>query len=351
MRTIRRAAWRLSGLAAALLLSGCGREGPAEPARYQTAFLGSLDTVVRFTAYCGDSAAFDRACELVRAELERADRLYNLYRPDSELFRVNEGAGQGPAAVEPALADAVEASLAWQETTPAVNIAMGSVLSLWHTAREEGSPPDGAAIREAMGHASPSAVRVTRDGGRAWVELADPAMSLDLGSTAKGLAAQEIAEKLRQNGFGCFLLDCGTSTLVCAGSPPGRDGWTVAVRNPDASLNRSGAEDPPETLGQLTLRDGCVGTSGDYQKYFVQNGVLYPHILDAATGQPAAYVRAVTVIAPDAGAADFYSTALYAQPYEQARELAEGIPGLEALWVFADGSTAATPGFGLQPEA
>ena len=328
------------------LLPGCA--AGAEPAlgRFQTAFVGSLDTVVRLTAYCTDSAEFDRAAELVKAELEQADRLFNRYRADSELSRVNAGAGKGPVRTEPALADAVDACRAWQARTPAVNVAMGGVLSLWHTAREAGAPP--AEVAEAMRHVSMDAVLVTRDGDGAAVELADPAMSLDLGCVAKGLAAQTVADKLKESGLDRFLLDCGTSTLVCAGSPPGREGWTVAVSNPDASLNLSGAEKPPASLGQITAEDICIATSGDYQKYFVKDGIPYTHILDAATGLPASYVRAVTVLAPDAGTADFYSTALYAKPYEQARRLAEETPGLEALWVFEDGSTAATSGFVLE---
>ncbi len=334
---------------AALLLPGCGiKEERPERSRYQTAFLGSMDTVVRFTAYCTDSAEFDRACELVKEELEQADKRYNLYRPDSELAHINAGAGEGPVPVDREVAAAIETCRAWQEKSPAVNIAMGSVLALWHTARQTGEPPAQAAIDEAMGHISIQAVDVAWTGDGAWVELADPDMSLDMGGVAKGLAAQSIADKLAQSGISVFLLDCGTSTLVCAGVPPGKEGWSVAVRNPDAELNLSGVADPPETLGQIIVKDRCIGTSGDYQKYFEKNGIFYSHILDSQTGRPASYVRAVTVLAPDAGTADFYSTALFAQPYEQARELAENTPGIDALWVFHDGSTASTPGFVLE---
>lgn len=350
-RLVVRAGAGALAAAALLLCAGCREEEPPALQRYQTAFVGSMDTVVRFTAYCADSAAFDRACQLVEDELERADARYNIYRPDSELAHVNAAAGEGPVPVDPALAGAIETCRALQEKTAAVNIAMGSALSLWHTAREEGVPPEEAAVQEAMRHTSMEAVKVSAQGEEATVELADPAMSLDMGCVAKGLAAQDIADRLKESGVTCFLLDCGTSTLVCAGSPPDRTGWIIGVSNPDASLNLSGREDPPDTLGRILVQDGCVGTSGDYQKYFVKDGISYSHILDAATGQPAAYVRAVTVLAPDAGLADFYSTALFAQPYEQARQLAEATPGLEALWVFRDGSMEATSGFAFYAQA
>lgn len=333
-------------------VTGCVRVEAGERRRFQTVFVGSMDTVTRFTAYCRDDAEFDRACEQVREGLEEADALFNAYRADSALSRVNAGAGAGPVAAEPALAAALEECRVWQAAVPAVNIAMGSVLSLWHTARETGEPPGEETVAAALAHTSMEAVRVTGTGEAMAVEITDPALSLDLGGVAKGLTARTIAAGLRESGLDCFLLDCGTSTLVCAGTPPGKEGWTIALRNPDASLNRSGTENPPDTLGQITLKERCVGTSGDYQKYFEKNGTFYSHILDAATGCPASYVRAVTVLMEDAGAADFYSTALFAQPYARARELADRTPGLEALWVFRDGSRAATDGFPpLEPPA
>ena len=89
-------------------VTGCVRVEAGERRRFQTVFVGSMDTVTRFTAYCRDDAEFDRACEQVREGLEEADALFNAYRTDSALSRVNAGAGAGPVAAEPALAAALE---------------------------------------------------------------------------------------------------------------------------------------------------------------------------------------------------------------------------------------------------
>ena len=77
-------------------VTGCVRVEAGERRRFQTVFVGSMDTVTRFTAYCRDDAEFDRACEQVREGLEEADALFNAYRADSALSRVNAGAGAGP---------------------------------------------------------------------------------------------------------------------------------------------------------------------------------------------------------------------------------------------------------------
>lgn len=336
-----------------LLITGCSPERSSlEPLRFDTTFLGALDTVVRLVAYCPDSAAFDRACERVRAGLERADRLFNLYRGDSALARLNAAAGEGPVPVDAELAARIEECRALQKETAGVNIALGAPLKLWHTARETGEPPSDDALAQAMTHVSMNDVRVEGDEERGYTaEITDPDLSLDMGAAAKGFAADDIADDLREAGFDCFLLDCGASTIVCEGRPPGREGWTVALRNPDASVNRSGVSDPAETLGERILSGQSLGTSGDYQKYFEKNGIFYSHILDPDSGRPADFVRAVTVIAPRAGLADFYSTALYALPYDRARALAERTPNVEALWVLEDGSVQATDGFALRDSA
>ena len=170
-------------------------------------------------------------------------------------------------------------------------------------------------------------------------------MTLDFGAVAKGFAAKKLAQIVTEAGIGAFLLDCGTSTLVCAGTPPDKDGWQIAVRHPDAALNLSGSSQPDEILGTLSLQNRCVGVSGDYQKYFEANGTYYAHILSPDTGWPASYYRMVCVLTDDAADADYYSTALFALPYEQSRQTAEEAPGLQALWMMEDGSIRTTGGF------
>ena len=88
-----------------------------------------------------------------------------------------------------------------------------------------------------------------------------------------------------------------------------------------------------------------MGVSGDYQKYFEANGTYYAHILSPDTGWPASYYRMVCVLTDDAADADYYSTALFALPYEQSRQTAEEAPGLQALWMMEDGSIRTTREF------
>lgn len=325
-----------------LLASGCAAPAAGEtaPTRFHTTFVGAMDTVVNLTAYCATSAQFDAAARAVRDELERLEAVYSVYRADSVLARVNAGAGGPGVAASDELISLIERCRVWQTETPGVNIAMGGVLRLWHTARETGVPPADGSLREAGRHCAMADVMTRGD----TVILRDAALSLDLGAVAKGAVAGRAAARLRESGIDTFLLDCGTSTLVCAGAPPGKEGWTVALRNPDALLNRSGDAFPPDTAGTVALRDRCLSMSGDYQQYFVYNGTYYSHIIEENTGLPAAYVRAVCVLAADAARADYYSTALFTHPYAEGRRLADAA-GIEALWFLPDGTRRATDGF------
>ena len=322
-------------------LAGCSYTEASSPQqRYSTTFLGAMDTVVALTAYCTSSGQFDAAAQEVRAELERLDRIFNRYDDSSAISAVNAGAG-GPAVSAPQeLTELIEECRKRQSAAGGVNIAMGRLLGLWHDARESGAPPSAAALESAAMHGRIDDV-VCTDGT---IAINDPLLRLDTGAVAKGYVADRLANLLRDTGLDTFLLDCGTSSIVCAGAPPGKGGWSVALTNPDAALNLSGTADPPQWLGTLQLQDRCVGVSGDYQQYFLSGGIYYSHLIEEGTRQPARYFRSVCVLAPDAFSADYYSTALFCMPYEQAAQAAADAD-IAVLWIFADGTVKTAGGF------
>ena len=316
-------------------LTGCSyKEVSSQRQRFSATFLGAMDTAVALTAYCESSGQFDAAAQAVRAELERLDGIFNRYDDSSAIAAVNAGAG-GPAVAAPQeLIGLIEKCRRLQTAGGGVNIAMGRLLSLWHDARDSGLLPSEAALEDAAQHGSLDNVTCTND----TISIADPLLRLDTGAVAKGYAADCLARRLRETGLDTFLLDCGTSSIVCAGAPPGKDGWSVAVTNPDAVLNLSGAVNPPQWLGTLHLHNRCVGVSGDYQQYFLSDGTYYSHLIEENTRHPARYYRSVCVLAPDAFSADYYSTALFCLPYEQAAQAAADAD-IAALWIFPDGTT------------
>lgn len=328
---MKRLLWLVGAL---LVLSGCG----TGMQRYEATYWDVFDTVTTVTGYAAGQAEFDAAAREIHDTLLEYHRLYNIYESYDglrNLKTVNDQAGIGPVPVDTRILSLLQfAQTAWTETGGRVNAAMGSVLALWHDAREQAledpdraALPDRSALEEAALHTDLSALELDLEAGTAF--LTDPDMALDVGALAKGYAVEQVAAAAPDH----FLISVGGN--VCATGPkPDGTPWTVAVENPDEG----------DFLKLLYAEDRSVVTSGDYQRYFELDGVRYHHIIDPDTLEPAAYWRSVTVVAESSAAADCLSTALFTLPQAEGQRLLDQW-GAEALWIGMDGAQVMSPGF------
>lgn len=328
---MKRLLWLVGAL---LVLSGCG----TGMQRYEATYWDVFDTVTTVSGYAAGQAEFDAAAREIHDALLEYHRLYNIYECYDglrNLKTVNDQAGIGPVPVDERILSLLQfAQTAWTETGSRVNAAMGSVLALWHDAREQAledpdraALPDRSALEEAALHTDLSALELDLEAGTAF--LTDPDMALDVGALAKGYAVEQVAAAAPDH----FLISVGGN--VCATGPkPDGTPWTVAVENPDGG----------DFLKLLYAEDRSVVTSGDYQRYFELDGVRYHHIIDPDTLEPAAYWRSVTVVAESSAAADCLSTALFTLPQAEGQRLLDQW-GAEALWIGRDGAQVMSPGF------
>ena len=328
----------LAGLALALcLLAGCaGERGPTE---YEATFLDLFDTVTTIKGYADsqeDFTAVVREARELLAEYHRLFDIYNDYEGLHNLKTVNDSAGLAPVEVEGPIIDLLLLCRELYEASGGgVNAAMGSVLTLWHQAREESIDdparahlPEAEALEAALAHISFDTVVI--DEAASTVFLTDPDQRLDVGAVAKGYAAGQAAAALPEG----MILSLGGN--VCATGPkPDGSPWSVGIQDPDGSAS--------DFLCTLSVERGAVVTSGDYQRYYTVDGIPYHHLIDPGTGWPARTFRAVTVLCADSGLADALSTALFVMDEEAGRDLLERYGG-EALWVRADGSMTWTGG-------
>ena len=317
-----------------LVLSGCG----TGMQRYEATYWDVFDTVTTVTGYAAGQAEFDAAAREIHDALLEYHRLYNIYESYDglrNLKTVNDQAGIGPVPVDERILSLLQfAQTAWTATGIRVNAAMGSVLALWHDAREQAledpdraALPDRSALEAAALHTDLSALELDLEAGTAF--LTDPDTALDVGALAKGYAVEQVAAAAPDH----FLISVGGN--VCATGPkPDGTPWTVAVENPDGG----------DFLKLLYAEDRSVVTSGDYQRYFELDGVRYHHIIDPDTLEPAAYWRSVTVVAESSAAADCLSTALFTLPQAEGQRLLDQW-GAEALWIGRDGAQVMSPGF------
>ena len=324
-----------------LLLTGCG--APAQEAQtqqYTATFLTLFDTVTTIIGRAEDEAVFKEKAQAIHDDLqyyhERFD-IYNEYEGVNNLKTVNDNAGIQPVKVDQVIIDLLLDCKEYYDLTGGkVNVMMGSVLYLWHEARNDGindpahaALPDKEALQEASGHCGFDARII--DESASTVYISDPNARLDVGAVAKGCATQRAAENAPEG----MLLSVGGN--VCATGPKLPDGtpWVIGIQDPDeASKN----------LHTVYVTNSSVVTSGDYQRMYWVEGKPYHHIIDPDTLMPAAYWRSVSIVCPDSGLADALSTALFLMDAEAGRELAEKA-GAEVLWVAADGSETMTEGF------
>lgn len=315
----------ISILLCLLLLTGCSRK----PQVYQVTWLDVFDTVTTLRGYAPSEKTFNETAARVHEELLQYHQLfdiYNSYPGITNLHTVNTSAGFPVTVDERITALLTNCKSYYALTGGTVNVAMGSVLRLWHDGREAGVLPNPDALRAAAAHCSMDDLLL--DGNT--VTLRDPDMLLDVGAVAKGWTTQRICETLPEG----YLLNVGGNTAAPAPKPDG-SGWIIGIQDPN---NES------QYLRTAPLYSGSLVTSGDYQRTFTVDGVAYHHIIDPDTLMPGGVFRSVTIACADSGLADCLSTALFLMDQETGTALAAQC-GVEALWVCSDGSILQTPGF------
>ena len=317
-----------------VLLSGCGEK---EKQVYQTVFLDVFDTVTTLRGYEESEQAFQQRAEQVHQALQEYHKLFDIYNDyPGGLKQVNDNAGLSPVQVDRAVLDLLKDCRDYYELTQGrVNVAMGSVLYLWHEAREAGlNDPEHAALpemeklKEAAKHTSFDTVLLDEQAGT--VFLSDPSQRLDVGAVAKGWTAQRVSQLLPEG----YMLNLGGN--VCTrGVKPGGGKWNIAVQSPNAG---------EDNLCVVSLAGQSLVTSGDYQRSYTVDGKRYHHIIDPDTLMPSEYWRSVSILCDDSGLADCLSTALFLLPLEEGKALAEQY-NVEVMWVDADMNITQTPGF------
>ena len=329
--------------AAVLLLSLC-LAGCGAGSKYSQTYYTFFDTVSTVTVI-GSAKDLDAVCAVAEPLLERYHRagdIYHEYGGEANACTLNRMAGKGPVSVSPELMELLSFGQEMYDATAGMcNIAMGSVFSLWHDCREsalEGGPvgiPTDAELLSAAQHADIRGLKL--DPASQTAELTDEAMRIDLGAVAKGYAAERIALELEAQGFDHIALNIGGNVRT-VGSKTRREDWVAGIQDPDASTDSA-------YLMRVSLAGEALVTSGSYQRFYEYNGVRYHHIISPKTLYPENQYVSVTVRARDSGLADALSTALFNMTYEDGFNRVNQLDGVEACWVYTNGSIRYSQGF------
>ncbi len=257
----------------------------------------AMDTMVELIAACTDGRTETAALERAREAIEDVERWADSRNPEAEVFQLNQRAGEGPVAVSAALARTLETSIEVAENSDgAFDPTVLPLILAYGFGGENQGVPDAEELQAVLSYVDYRQVVLGGDS----VEIPS-GFALDLGGVAKGYAADEALLAMRDTGAEAGLVNIGGDIAVF-GERSGGGPWRVGIQHPRA---------PGELFAVLDLENEAVATSGDYERYFIEDGVRFHHLLDPKTGLPARELVSVTVVAPSCVLADAYATAVF----------------------------------------
>jgi thiamine biosynthesis lipoprotein len=256
------------------------------------------------------------------AEFDRIEAGMSTYRESSEISAVNRQAATAPMTISAELFNLVRRSVDLSvQTGGAFDITYDSVGYLYDfRARER---PADSVIADNL--AAIDYRHIQLDADRSTIRFTRPGTRINLGGIAKGYACEQVAALLRKAGVENALINAGGDTRML-GDRRGKP-WVVGIRNPD---------DESRWVTRLALDDEAISTSGDYERFFDEDGVRYHHILDPKSGKPATGMRSVTIIGPDGTVTDGLSTSVFVLGVERGLALIEATPGYAAVIIDAE---------------
>ncbi len=307
---------------AAVLLCIIGADFFKSRSEYQHTAI-AMGTVINIRLF--GSNGLDTARE-VEGNINETEKVLLSWREEnSDVYRINASAGEA-VSVSKETAEIIEKALDVSKKSEGVfDITIGNVTKLWDFGGDNQRLPSENEIENALKNVTYASLRVTDTTAQIGKN-----QSLDLGAVGKGAACDRVRSLLASTRTDSAVISVGGSLLLY-----GSRSFKIGIVNP---------ENEKASIGTLKLSDTCVSTSGNYEKYFTQNGKTYHHILDATTGYPAeTNLSSVTVICQSGVLSDALTTACFILGYTDAMTLLKNYDA-EAVFVFRDKTVRITDG-------
>lgn len=277
-----------------------------------------------------DRVVFNRIQETVTA----AERRYSKTIDDSMVSKFNQSSKE-------ILLSADDAKLLSEIlricklTKGAYDPTVEPLISLWGFGTDVAAVPNNEKIQSALQNVGYSELVLAKRSDASYLTKKNPNVHLDLGGAVKGYVCDTVCRDLENDySYGC--LDFG-GTIGVFGSKPDGTKWEIGVRDPNYA---------DKLVGTVTVDSGFLAVSGDYERYFVEDGIRYCHIIDPETGYPpVGELRCCAVLSGSGLEADILSTALFVLGADDAMDLYRANQlEFEAIFVFDDETVLITPG-------
>src|ERR1700722_8537399 len=270
---------------AALILASAGIAAPAHAEWVRRIADGIMGTRITVELWADDKDKAEKAIDAVLDEMRHIDDSMSTYKPTSEVSQVNAKAADGPMRISKELFDLLTTAKEYSVLTDgAFDITYASVGYMYDFRKHV--HPDDAQIDKAL--PAVNFRHVLLDPKTQTVQFSQKGVRIDLGGIAKGYSVDKGIEVLQSQVFTRAYVSAGGDSRIIGdrfGKP-----WMVGIRDP-----RKGEG---SVITRIPLADAAISTSGDYERFFEENGVRYHHIIDPRTGRSASKVRSATVIGP-----------------------------------------------------
>jgi FAD:protein FMN transferase len=325
---------RLTATVIALAMGalGCGPEPPRQASLVERNFV-SMGSSLKVTIWTADQPKAIAAAEGVSREFDRLESLLSVWKDGSDVVRLNAAAGRAPVPVSRETMEVLAAArMASEMTAGKFDVTFGALADIWKFDHDQDNTvPDRAAIEQRLPLVDYRAVQVNAAKGMAFITR--PGVRVHVGGIGKGYAVDRAVDLLRAANLRDFLIQAG-GDFYAAGTNNGTP-WKLGLADPRGDH---------AAFAALEVRDGTFSTSGDYERFFIKNGVRYHHLIDPDRGVPARGCRSVTIVARSATTADVLSTGVFIMGPEAGMKLIEKLPDVEGVIVTASNEVLVSSG-------
>jgi thiamine biosynthesis lipoprotein len=284
-----------------------------------------MDTLVTIKIYDTNKTLAQKAVKKALDEIKNIDKISDNFNPDSEISKINKKQEKQNIKTSDDLFKMLSLSKQYGTLTKnSFDVTIAPLVSLW-SFEDKKHVPTQSELKKALSVIDLNSLYLNKKDQT--ISLLKKNMSLDLGGIAKGYAVDKAIVALKKYGIKNALVSTESTTGII-GKKLNKD-WTIGIQNPRKK---------DEIIGTIALKDKSVSASGDYQRFFIKDGIRYHHILSPRTGMPAKEIMSITIITSRGNAeSDILSTAIFVMGYKDGLEFINKNNDIDGIIITSDG--------------
>lgn len=282
----------------------------------------AIGTLINGQFKVADKEKAEACYEILNDETRRLEYILSAYDEDSDVTKLSKHAGEW-VEIHPETYELLNGSKTIAALTHgAFDPTIGAIIKLWNIDQPDHRVPSDQEINKSLPFVDYNAIDTKKDNGK-FLGRIGKGQKISFGAIGKGYIADKVIAKLKIGGCNDSLVSLG-GNVIGIGTNSSNKPWSIGLQRPDKERG--------DFFAVVPLNDTSVVTSGDYEKFFIKDGVKYHHILDPRTGKPVpATLSSVTIIDDNSAKADALCTALFVMGWSGAIEYLQRHPELKAV--------------------